>query len=199
MAVDGVLQLVTDLPETVHDHPALALREVQRLVHLVRKEAVFLHVAAQRRAADEVRMENQRPALRLELPSVVLESDHLPGRQTDERSLLIVVIVPAVDHVAALDLLEKDRIETVGLPEMPHRMRLGQIDDAHQRVQRFDAQHRIVLGDGLQMMNFLFHDKVRFPQIYGFYRLCARPAGEIRNRGKRIRNPSTLRAGPGMH
>lgn len=132
-------------------------------------------------------------------PSVVLESDHLPGRQTDERSLLIVVIVPAVDHVAALDLLEKDRIETVGLPEMPHRMRLGQIDDAHQRVQRFDAQHRIVLGDGLQMMNFLFHDKVRFPQIYGFYRLCARPAGEIRNRGKRIRNPSTLRAGPGMH
>ena len=60
-------------------------------------------------------------------------------------------------------------------------MRLGQIDDAHQRVQRFDAQHRIVLGDGLQMMNFLFHDKVRFPQIYGFYRLCARPADEIRN------------------
>ena len=82
---------------------------------------------------------------------------------------------------------------------MPHRMRLGQIDDAHQRVQRFDAQHRIVLGDGLQMMNFLFHGKIRFPQIYGFYRLCARPAGEIRNQGKRIRNPSPLRAGPVVH
>ena len=116
VAVDGVLELVADFPQRVDDQLAFAFRKVQRLVHLVREEGVLLHVAGQRRAADEVGVEDQRPPLGLELFAVVLHADDLSRCQTDERPLLIVVVVAAVEQVAALHLLEKDGVEAEGLP-----------------------------------------------------------------------------------
>ena len=124
MTVYGVFEFVAYFAETLHDHLLFAFRQMQRFVRLVRKERILPHVPAERSAADNVGMEQQCIAFGLEHLSVVLHAEHLPGRHAYKRSFLIVVILPAVNQIAALHLFEKNGVESERMLEMSYRIGL---------------------------------------------------------------------------
>ena len=152
--VDGVLQLVEDVPHAVDDRLPLLLRKVQRLAHLVGEEGIAADVASELRAAQQIGMEEQRPTLRPVGPSVVLHAEELSGRQADERPGLVVVGLTAVDQIAAIHLLEEYGIETEHVQLRPHgRLQLRKVHHADQRVQGLDPHEVVVLEYMVQMQN----------------------------------------------
>ena len=137
--IDGVLQLLLDAVQQVADDALLTLREVQGLALVVVEERVVVDALGQRRAIDQVRMEQQsargwhwlRVPLTLSL-SVTTRAflsklrwlsllrpfhfDHLSGLETHDGSLLVVVLLTSVAYRAALALLQEQGIEAVVQP-----------------------------------------------------------------------------------
>ena len=145
--VDRVFQFRLDVQQAVQHDLAFLLREVQGFVHLVGEKRVARDVAPERRAAQQVGMEQQRPAFGLVGLPVVFVADDLPRGQEDERALLVVVIVASVAQVAALHLLEKYGIKAVDLPFEAGGAAFRKVDDAHQRMQRLHAARFVELED----------------------------------------------------
>ncbi len=131
------------------------LGEVQRLVGLVGEERITADIAAQRGAANQIGMEDQRPPLGLELLAVVLDARDLPGSDGHDGPLLIIVVLTAVDQIAAPDLLEKKGVEAESMAHVTNPARLGEVDDRHQRVEGLDAQQVVVLENMLEMLDFI--------------------------------------------
>ena len=151
--VDGVLGLGAYLVQAVDDDLPLLLREVERLVGLVGKERIVAHAAPERRSADQIGMEDERPSLGLEQFAVVLHAGHLPGRDADDGALLVVVILAAVDHIAALHVLEEQGIETERVTVAADHAGLRQVDDRDQRMERLDAHQFVVLENMFEMLD----------------------------------------------
>ena len=150
MFVDRVFQLRLDVLQAVHHDLALLLRKVQGLVHLVGEERVARDVAPERGAAQQVGMEQQRPAFGRNLRLILhLHLDHLSRSHEYERSLLIVVVVTSVAQIAALHVLEENGVKSEAVAVMAGRngFRLRKVDDAHQRMLRLHAARFVVLED----------------------------------------------------
>ena len=148
--VDRVFQLRLDVLQAVHHDLALLLRKVQGLVHLVGEERVARDVAPERGAAQQVGMEQQRPAFGRNLRLILhLHLDHLSRSHEYERSLLIVVVVTSVAQIAALHVLEENGVKSEAVAVMAGRngFRLRKVDDAHQRMLRLHAARFVVLED----------------------------------------------------
>ena len=103
-------------------------------------------------------MEDERPTFGLENLAVVFHTGDLTGRNTHDSAFLVIVILTAVDQVAALDILEKKRVKPERMAHVADFAGLRQVDDADQRMQGFDAQQLIVFEDVLEM----------FDRIHGF-------------------------------
>ena len=102
-------------------------------------------------AADQVGVEAERMAPGLELLARVLDADDLSGGEADDRTLLIIVALAAVDQVAILLVLEEYHVEAERMPHMAHGTGLRKVDHAHQRMQRLHAEPVVVFGDGLDI------------------------------------------------
>ena len=98
-------------------------------------------------AADQIGVEAERIALGLELLACILDADDLPGGEADDRSLLIIVALAAVDQVAILLILEEYHVEAERMPHVAHGTSLRKVDHAHQRMQRLHAARFVVLED----------------------------------------------------
>ena len=153
--VDGMVQFARYVLQAFEHHEPLLLREMQGLVGFVRKEGVFVHAASERRAPDQVGVEQQRPAFGLKHLAVVLDADHLPRCDEYERSLLIVVIVASVAHVAAFDVFQEDAVESVHAPGVPGLRAFRKVDDADQRMERLLPHHFVVLVDVLHFYDLV--------------------------------------------
>ena len=157
MAVDGVLQLVADVVQAVEDRAPLLLREVERFAHLVGKKGVVADVAPQLRTAQQIGVEEERPAFGLAQLPVVLRAEDLSGCETDERSFLIVVGLAAVDHVAALHVFEEDGIDAEGAQRGADGSHFREVDDADERMQRLAAQRVVVVEDVVYSYDVVHH------------------------------------------
>ena len=150
-------ELLADSRQAVDEGRALALGEVQRFVDLVGEEGVLADMAPEVGAADQIGVEAERIALGLELLACILDADDLPGGEADDRSLLIIVALAAVDQVAILLILEEYHVEAERMPHVAHGTSLRKVDHAHQRMQRLHAEPVVVFGDGLDIQQRLLH------------------------------------------
>ncbi len=109
--VNPPVQFVFDFGKTVQHELPLPLRDVQRLMYFVGKKGEVLNAAAQRRAQNQVGVEEQRKALHRCVHDVFVNADDLPRRQEHEGAVLVVVGVPTVPNDALFPLLQCHRIE----------------------------------------------------------------------------------------
>ena len=181
-----MLQLVADVVQAVEDRAPLLLREVERFAHLVGEEGVVADVAPQLRAAQQIGVEEERPAFGLEFHAPIVEPDALPRSEEDERPLLIVIGATAVLDIAALDIFEKYRVEPHAEPDALAERTLRKVDDADERVQRRIVHQIVILFDTIQFQ-YILHDRgiLRPLQSYAFFRFLR----DNRNNGKTIRDP----------
>lgn len=110
--VDRMFQFRCDLVQTVGDDPTFLQRQMQGLVGLVGKELIVPDLLPERRAPDQIGMEQQ--ALRggrLHSRGVV-QTDDLAGSERYDRALLIVVPAASVGQFAAYFLFEEPRRRT---------------------------------------------------------------------------------------
>ena len=139
---------------------------MQGFVGLVGKELIVPDLLPERRAPDQIGMEQQ--ALRggrLHSRGVV-QTDDLAGSERYDRALLIVVPAASVGQFAAYFLFEEQGVE----PDvhLVGNQLLGsvQIDDSDQRVPGLDAEQLVVLVDRVHL-----NDLVR---LHGLRILCRR-------------------------
>ena len=161
-----MFQFRCDLVQTVGDDPTFLQRQMQGLVGLVGKELIVPDLLPERRAPDQIGMEQQ--ALRggrLHSRGVV-QTDDLAGSERYDRALLIVVPAASVGQFAAYFLFEEQGVE----PDvhLVGNQLLGsvQIDDSDQRVPGLDAEQLVVLVDRVHL-----NDLVR---LHGLRILCRR-------------------------
>lgn len=178
--VDGVLQFARDVLQAVdHDMPLL-FREVQRLVGFVGEEGVAVDAASERRAADQVGVEQQRPAFGLENLAVILDADHLSRGRENERPFLVVVVVAPVAQVAAFDIFQEDAVEPVQAARVTHARAFRHVDDADQRVQGFDSHQFVILVHMIQPCDLFHSCSGLFDTKLVFFSSLAAPAAADR-------------------
>lgn len=128
-----------------------------RFAHLVREKGVVADVAPQLRTAQQIGVEEKRPAFGLEFHAPIVEPDALPRGEEDERPLLIVVGATAVLDIAALDIFEKYRVEPHAEPDALAERTLRKVDDADERMQRLAAQRVVVVEDVVYSYDVVHH------------------------------------------
>ncbi len=178
--VDGVLQFARDVLQAVDHYVPLLLREVQGLVGFVRKEGVSADVAPERRAADQVGVEQQRPAFGLENLAVILDADHLSRGRENERPFLVVVVVAPVAQVAAFDIFQEDAVEPVQTARVTGR---GHFDMSMTLTSgcRVSMSHQfVVLVDVIQPCDLFHSCSGLFDTKLVFFSSLAAPAAADR-------------------
>ncbi len=144
-AVDVMVELILDKVETLNERRALFLRQMQRLVHLIREEAIVLDVLAKRCATDKLGVEEKSVALRLEDMPVILNAYYLTGSETDHIAFVVVILRIAIDDLAILLILQKNGIEAHGVAHGMHGLALAHVDDADQRMKCLNAKSIVKL------------------------------------------------------
>ena len=102
-------------------------------------------------------MKHEGPPFGLVGAAVVLDPDHLPRSETDQGSLLVIVVLPAVNQVAAFHLLEENRIESEHLPGVSEQGDAGHFDHADQRMEGFDPEHLVVGTHRVDVEHLFIH------------------------------------------
>lgn len=99
-------------------------------------------------------MKTKPPTLHSEdFPRVVF-SCNLARADEYECPLLIVVLMTPINQIAAFDLLQENKVETVPFAHMfEFFVYFREIDRTDQRVKGFDAQKCIILMDCVKVQN----------------------------------------------
>ena len=83
---------------------------------------------------------------------------HLPGGETDDGALLVVIAFSAIADVTAFEVFEEKGVNAVIDGEVGGAAcGFREVDDIHQGVQGFQAEQFIVLADVIHLDDFFFH------------------------------------------
>ena len=131
--IDGLLGFERDFIETIHDDGFLAFAQVQSLVQSVGKESVLVNLRRERGPDQQVGMEYDSTSARL-IFAFVGGGQRLPRPDENEGALLIIVLLLAVDQIAAGHLFEIHYIQIVRHAVRPARIGAVEIENADQRM-----------------------------------------------------------------
>lgn len=140
---------------------------MQSLARGIREEVILPDILSQRRAVDDVGMEKQPYGIRL-IVGRRLEMHHLTGCERCNCALLIVVWHPSVGYVAALGLLQPQRIYIIShctLHTGTLLFGLCHVDHGHQRVSGLEAHKPVIIINRVYYYQILLVHSLRLSEL----------------------------------
>ena len=137
----------------------LPVAHVQRLVDAIVEKGVVADSFFERRAAQQVGMEQKRPPRNRYPLAVVLLAAHLPRGHAEQRSLVVVVAAAAVIELHADVIAQEKCVDAVVVQTVADGRHLGIVDDTDQRMPCRTSEVAAVVIDASNLQDFAHRGK----------------------------------------
>src|SRR5574344_760035 len=119
------------LIEAVHKLTSLTSRQMNSLIHCVRKKSIVLNNTSERCPTNQIGVETQGPPFGLKNLAIVFNANDLSGCKAYHCSFLIVIVVTTIYQVATLHIFQEYGIESKGKSLMFYLFSFRQVDNAN--------------------------------------------------------------------